>query len=199
MTDTNRNPSRNWLFVLAGGSLVIILCVGVLLLIARELSVFIAPDERGVVISHYEQSGYRSEILEPGYHFLKPGETVVVFDIGRQTYVASGNSSEEPGFVEATTSDGQKIQVDISVMYAVNPEKVLELYINWQDRYRNELVRPASRNATRKVVTQYTFDQILAKRDEIEKAISEQMGPTLAENSIFLLKFDLLDIRQADK
>lgn len=199
MTDTNRSPSRNWLFVLAGGSLVIILCVVVLLFIARELSVFIAPDERGVVVSPYEPAGYRPEILEPGYHFFKPGEKVVLFDIGRQTYVMSGDPSANPDFVGATTGDGQKIEVDVSIIFAVDPDKILDLYINWQDRYRDELVRPVSRSITRDAVAQYTLDQILGNHDEIEKVIFDQLEPTLSENYIILLKFDLLDIRQADQ
>jgi len=198
MTDTNRNPSRNWLYLLVGVGFLVVLCVGIVLVIAKGLSVFIAPNERGVVISFYEQSGYRSEILEPGYHFLKPGEKIVLFDIGRQTYIMSGDPSANLDFVGATTGDGQKIEVDISIVFAIDPEKVLDLYIKWQDRYRDNVVRPASRSITRDAMTQYTLDQILGNPDEIEKAIFDQLELTLSENYIILLKFDLLDVRRAD-
>jgi regulator of protease activity HflC (stomatin/prohibitin superfamily) len=192
----NRNSSRTWLLVLAAGVSIFILCLGILLILtARNLSVFIEPDERGVVISMNQPTG---EILEPGHHFISPGQKVIIFDIGRQTYVMSPTSAKEPDFIEGKTSDGQEIQVSVSVIYAVDPKQVLHLYNIWRDRYRDGVVRPESRNITRNTLRQYTFDEILQNQDEIEQIVFDQLKPSLAENDLILVEYNFLDIRKAN-
>lgn len=199
MNDNNHNSSRTRSIALAsyGGVLIIILCIGALLVYEiRALSVLIEPDERGVVLLLNQPTG---EILEPGYHFLALGKQVVIIGIGRQTYVMSADSDVQPDFIEGKTKDGQKIQVDISVTYAINQEEVIELYTSWQNRYRDDLVRPASRGITRDALTLYAFDEILEKQEEIETLIFNELESSLAKNYIILVGFDLLDVRPVEK
>ena len=204
MNDKNKNSSRKWLFALTGwgGCLVIILCIGFLLLSAvRAIFIFVEPTESVIVISPYEPTGFRSEALSPGFHFLYPGERAFSIDLRHQTYLMSNNPDVpvQSDFMEAATSDGQKIQVDISITYRVNPEQVLSLYKTWRDGYRDGVVRPMSRGTTREVLAQYTFDEVLLKRDEINKVIFDKLAPTLAENYLILLAVEILEIRHANK
>ena len=37
--------------------------------------------------------------------------------------------------ITARTADGQEIFVDASVIYAIDPAKVVQVHIDWQDRY----------------------------------------------------------------
>ena len=37
--------------------------------------------------------------------------------------------------IAARTADGQEVLIDSSVIYAVDPNHVIPLHINWQDRY----------------------------------------------------------------
>ena len=198
MTDKNRTSSRTQTIALASfaGILIVLCAVFLLFEIAWKLSVFIEPDERGVVLSYSQPA---EETLEPGYHFLMPGNQVVVFDIGRQIYATKTDSGEQPDFIEVTTKDGQKIQVNISVIYAVDPEQVINLYKTWQDQYRDVLVRPMCRSITRDDLGQYTFDEIMEKRDEIGDVISRHLGVALEEQYLIFLKFDLIDVRRASK
>jgi regulator of protease activity HflC (stomatin/prohibitin superfamily) len=175
---------------------IFVLCLGILLiLIARNLSIFIAPDERGVVLSMNEPTG---KILEPGQHFISPSQRVVIFNIGRQTYTMSANATIGSDAVRGKTSNGQEIEVDISVIYAVDPEQVLDLYRNWQDRYRDGVVRPMSRGITRDTLGQYTFDEIFEKQEEIKEIVFDQLKASLAENHLILVEYNLLDVRKAN-
>ena len=168
MIAKNRKLSRNQLFGLigCGSCLLIVVCSGILgIFLFKAMLVSIEPTERGVVISLYEKNGYRLETWKPGYHFLKPGEKVILFDISHQTYDTRGNPStnQADDSVTRKTRDGQKVEVDISITYIVNLEKVVELYKTWSTQYEAGLVRPQSRFNTRDVIAQYTFDEISVK------------------------------------
>ena len=193
MTDNNSKPSRVWLLSGCAGILVFILCLVALVLTGRNLSVFIEPHERGIVVLLNEPTG---EILEPGYHFVSPNKRVIIFNIGHQTYVMSAASTPEPDSIEGKTSDCQSFRTDISVVYAIDPDHLVELYKTWQDRYRDSVVRPMSRGLTRDTLGQYTINEILEKQDEIEKVIFNQLEASLAENYLILVEYDILDIRQ---
>lgn len=196
MTEKNKISSKTWLYVLLGcAGIVIVLCTGTLLISsARQLSVFIEPDERGLVLSLNEPTG---EVLEPGYHFVFPNKQVIIYKISRQTYTMSANPKGEADFIEGTTMDGQKIQIDISVIYAVDPERLPDLFKTWRDTYRDNVVRPMSRSITRNTLGKFTFDEIIKERVEIEKSISNELENSLSENFLVLVKFELLDIRLA--
>ena len=198
MVEQNSKPNQKWPFVLAGcgGCLLVALCVGLFLFFAvRESFVFIEPSERGIIVSPYEPTGYRSELLTPGLHFLMPGEKPVIYNILRQTYVMGLNITGGPDFIEAKSSDDKKLQIDVSITYAVDPEKVLDLYKTWRDSYETGVVRPMSRGITRDVIAHYKSDEILAKRDEVSQTIFDQLALTFAENYLILWKVDILDIR----
>jgi regulator of protease activity HflC (stomatin/prohibitin superfamily) len=125
LNNKNKNSSRKWFFALTGGGgrLVIILCIGFLLLAAvREIFIFVEPTESVIVISPYEPTGFRSETLSPGLHFLYPGERAFSIDVQHQIYLTSNNPDvpAQSDFIEAKTSDGQKIQVDISITYRLS-------------------------------------------------------------------------------
>jgi regulator of protease activity HflC (stomatin/prohibitin superfamily) len=198
VTEKISNPSRKWPFVLAscGLGLAIAFCIGFFLYsTAKELFVFVEPNESGLILSPYEPTGYRSELLTPGLHFLIPGEKPFIYDIIHQTYVMGTNTLGGPDFIEAKSSDGKKLQIDISVTYAVDPEKVLDLYKKWRDNYKESLVRPMSRGTTRDVIAQYKLNEALTKRDEVGQMIFDQLAPVLAENYLILWEVDVLDIR----
>lgn len=82
-----QKPSQTLLFVLAAVGAGFIFCLGITaILMARNFSVVIAPDERGLVISLGQPTG---EILEPGLHFLPPSQEVVIIYIGLSNLIKS--------------------------------------------------------------------------------------------------------------
>jgi regulator of protease activity HflC (stomatin/prohibitin superfamily) len=157
----------------------------------RSLLVFIEPDKRGVVLSPWEASGYRQEILEPGWHLISLGEEVRLYQIVRQTYTMSA-----PDSIKATTLDGKTIFVDTSVIYALDPKQLLNLQITWQDRYEDSLVRPLSRSTTREVVSLYNFNDLETQPANIEKATFAALSTKFSENYLILIKFKIISVHQ---
>jgi len=189
-----QKPSQTLLFVLAAVGAGFIFCLGITaILMARNFSVVIAPDERGLVISLGQPTG---EILEPGLHFLPPSQEVVIIYIGQQTYTTVADSGEPPDLLTATTSDGEKIYVDISAVYAVDPEQLVNLYIAWQDHYTQGLVRPLIRLETLDTLSEYPFAEISQHQAEIEQITFDELNQLLAKQGLILVEYDILDIRE---
>lgn len=161
--------------------------------------VFLQPQERGIIISPYVPQGYRSKVLDSGLHWIIPGESVRRYSIARQTYTMSSSSDEGQytgdDSVAARTSDGQEIFVDASVIYAINPERVIDVHISWQDRYTEELVRPQARGIIRNVISQYSVEEVVStKRFELLNEISEALRQKLDDNGLLLVDFVLRNI-----
>ena len=172
--------------VLFGLSLICLLIIT--FLVFRNMVVFIEPDKRGVVLSPYETSGYRIGVLEPGRHLISFGERVRIYDISPQTYTMSA-----PDSIEAQTLDGKTVHVDISVIYALDPQKILDMHIHWQDRYEDNLVRPLSRSITRETISFYNINDLDIPK--VEQAIFEVLSAKFAENDLILVKFSIISIQ----
>ena len=162
--------------------------------------VFVQPNERGVVISAVAPNGYRQEALTPGLHWIIPFfEKVVPYSISRQTYTMSGAASEGQvqgdDSITARTLDGQQIFVDASVIYAINPDRVVDVHITWQNRFTDDVVRPQSRGVIRDVVSQFSVDEVVStKRAEMAKEIRDQLSSKLDDNGLAMQDFILRNI-----
>ncbi|MEJ5225357.1 MAG: SPFH domain-containing protein, partial [Anaerolineales bacterium] len=150
-----------------GTSVLISGVVAAILTVVGAGLVFINPQERGVVISALDPKGYREQALQPGLRFVVPfAEQVVRYPISRQTYTMSISSADLDGgeTVAARTSDGQQIFVDASVIYAIDPNQVVDVHIAWQNRYTEDLVRPQARGIIRDAVSQYGVEEVVSSK-----------------------------------
>ncbi len=157
--------------------------------------VFINPEERGVVISALQPAGYRQEALTPGLRWVIPFfESVVTYPISRQTYTMSIAPSEGSiqgdDSIAARTADGQELLVDASVIFAIDPNKVINVHIFWKNSYVDNLIRPQARGAIRDVISQYGVQDVVStKRLEMTDKIREQLDAKLSENGLVLVDF----------
>ncbi|MBN2146962.1 MAG: hypothetical protein JW726_06220 [Anaerolineales bacterium] len=178
----------------------ITLVVAILLSGVAAGLIFIPPEQRGVVISAIAPNGYRENALTPGLHWIVPAlEYVVTYPISRQTYTMSIASSEGQitgdDSVAARTSDGQEIYVDASVIYAIDPTQVVQVHIEWQSRYADDLVRPLARGIIRDAVSQYGVEEVYStQRNELTDSINSAMAIKLEENGLVLVEFILRNI-----
>ncbi|MPM45281.1 hypothetical protein SDC9_91967 [bioreactor metagenome] len=191
---TRKNPLKK------GGRYIVIALVAAFVLTTLSSGlVFINPEERGVVISAVSPTGYRADALTPGLRWIIPfAETVVRYPISKQTYTMSIAPDEGQiqgdDSITARTSDGQEIYVDASVIYEINPTKVVQVHIQWQDRYA-ELIRAQARGIIRDVISQYKVEEVIStKRVEMVQEISEKLQSKVADNGLILNDFVLRNI-----
>lgn len=162
--------------------------------------VFIQADQRGVVISAVAPKGYREQALQPGLRWVIPfAENVRFYSISRQTYTMSVASAEGQlqgdDSIRARTKDGQEVNVDASIIYSIDPNKIIQMHIEWQDRYQDAVVRPLARGVIRDMASQYGIEEIVSsKRAEMVQKITDELSTKLGENNLILVDFILRDI-----
>lgn len=160
--------------------------------------VFIPPQERGLVLNLF--TGLREQALSPGIHFVIPlVENVQRFSIGQQTYTMSKTPNEgavlSDDAVTARTADGQEVFIDATVTYQVDPDNVALLFVRWQNRYRDELVRPQSRSIIYNRVAEYRVEEVYStRRDELQARVSEDLRAVFKENGLLLTSLALRNI-----
>jgi regulator of protease activity HflC (stomatin/prohibitin superfamily) len=181
-------------------TVVVMLVLAIVLTVTSLGLVFIRPQERGVVISAVSEGGIRLQPLNSGVHWIFPIlETVERYSIARETYTMSIAPSEGEiqgdDSIAARTADGQEIYVDASVIYSIDPAKVVQVHIAWQDRYAVDLVRPQTRGIIRDAVSQFGVEEVNStKRQEFVQMIEEILSEKLADNGILLIDFVLRNI-----
>jgi prohibitin 1 len=182
-----------------GSTVVVVLVIAVILSTLGAGLVYVESNERGVVRT-IRAGGVRPDELEPGLHWIVPViEQVVTYSISNQTYTMSAVSGEGQvqgdDSIRARTKDGQEVIIDASVIYQIDPSKVVRLHIDWQNRYEDGIVRPESRGVIRDAISQYGVEEVVStKRLEIVNIVTEELGRSLAENNLRLLDFVLRDI-----
>lgn len=193
-------PSQGSIF-----TLLVLLIAAITLSALSAGVVFINPEERGIVLSALSPKGYREQPLQPGLRWIVPFfEQVKRYPISRQTYTMSSTPQEGnvlgDDSIRARTKDGQEVYIDASVIFAIDPARVIELHIAWQDRYAEQLVRPLTRGIIRDMASQYGVEEIVStKRSEMENKITEELGKKLQENNLVLVDFVLRNIHFSEE
>jgi len=189
----------------AGTMVIVLIILAVVLTTVSAGLVFIQPDERGVVVSAVQDKGYRDQPLQPGLRWVIPfAENVQIYSISRQTYTMSsmayeGDVAGEDSIL-ARTKDGQEVYIDASVIYAIDPANVVQLHIDWQDRYENEVVRPLARGIIRDMASRYGVEEIVSsKREVLVVDITKEMNEKFSENDLIMVDFVLRNIHFSDE
>ncbi|TFH31868.1 MAG: hypothetical protein E4G99_13450 [Anaerolineales bacterium] len=166
--------------------------------------VFVQPTERGVVITALGD-GIRPEALEPGLNWVVPFlENVIMYPITRQAYTMS-IAPEEGAIrgddsVEARTADGQIVLLDASVIFSLDPNKVVEMHIKWSGAYIDNLVRPFARGVIRDGVSQFRIDEVISsKRFELSQFMTDQLAASFSEGDLILHEFVLRNIALSEE
>ena len=187
-------------------SIIVVLLVAALLLTTVGAGlVFLQADQYAVVITPFVPTGYRTEPLGPGLHWIVPFfESVRVYSVARQTYTMSGTVGEGQvqgdDSIEARTRDGQQVYIDASVIYAIEPTKLIQLHIRWQNRFQDNVVRPVARAAIRDAVSQFGVEEIVSsKRTQMEQMITESIERGLSDNDLVMSDFLLRNIRFSEQ
>lgn len=167
--------------------------------------VFIQPQERALIISALSSTGYRGPSLNPGLHLIVPFfESVKRYSVAQQAYTMSKSATEGQikgdDSVSARTADGQLIYIDATVQYQVDEERVVDLYVKWQDRYTDEFVRPQSRSIVYNRAAAYKVEEVYStRRDELAAKITEELRGVFEKDGLRLTSFLLRNVTFSDE
>ena len=181
--------------------LAIIGVIGVLILAPLNAGlVLIQPNEAGVVFRTVGQ-GEDALLtpLDPGLRWVVPFiDQVIVYDVGQQSVTMA---SEQEGTaavhspVRAISSDGQVINVDVTVIYRIDRANVNEVHRNWRGGYLDGFIVPEARSEVRDAISNYGAEEIYSGgRTQLESIVTEALRNKLEREGFLLSDFLIRDI-----
>jgi regulator of protease activity HflC (stomatin/prohibitin superfamily) len=161
-----------------GPLILAVLAIFVTLYVVARSVIILQPTERGVVFKKFAGGLDVDDVKGEGLNFVAPWNDMITFDIEEQQI-------EET--MDVLSKDGLAITIDVSLRYRPQPERIGYLYQSFRTNYVSNFIRPELRSAVRRVIGQYTPEELYAtKRQEIETKIEEDTRQTLARNNVEL-------------
>jgi regulator of protease activity HflC (stomatin/prohibitin superfamily) len=172
--------TRGWI----GG----ILLVLVILLVS---SVVVVPVGESLVV--YNLFTHRfSKPLTAGYRLVLPGVYErQMYNLKTQEYTMSGIVEEgqvaRSDSIQVLSSDGLKMDLDITVLYHLDPDGLNELHASVGKKYENIIIRPTLREAIRNEFAQYEATEAYsASREEIQSNLADRLRTALGQYNVIL-------------
>lgn len=174
------------------------LVVGLLFSVISQGILIIEPTQVAVIVNTL--NGNLETPRRAGTSIVVPVvQTYTLYPISQQEYTMAGTTNEGSisgnDAVQARTTDGQEVSLDITVLYNVNPENVNTVHLRWQSRYQDNFVRPTVRGIVREVVAGYQAEQIYGTgRGEMELSMQDQVRQRFEEEGLALTDLLVRDI-----
>lgn len=159
--------------------------VVVLLLIVTFGWVNVHPTEVAVEINKI--AGKISEAPKGvGYHFYNRWITdMVIYKVSARAYPSDTieASDSKKYSLELKTNDGQNVQVDLTIIYALDPNNVPLLHQQIGVNYADQVLLPQIRSEARLAIGQYSAEEIYQGkvRDEMQQVIRQKLADVLAK------------------
>lgn len=159
------------------------------------------------VILNYDGT-VASQNLDPGAAWKSPLQSFNEWELFSQevSYVGKGDTNYSGGTVSgpqitSSVSGGARVDLDLSVVYSINPEKVTSLYKTFrtQERFTKQVIETAVRSATREIPSQYSAVDFRGdKRGEAQERIKDALVKRLGGFGVVIDVVNLQEIRYTD-
>ncbi len=135
------------------------------------------------------------EELKPGLHFIIPFiQTVEKMSVRTHSYDMTGGNS-----INALSKDGLTINVELTTLYKIVPDKASEIYVEYGKDYEDRIIKPVIRSAVRDVIAALDSSQVYQERDLIQKKLVEKVSGELEKRYILLDEILIRDIKLPPK
>jgi regulator of protease activity HflC (stomatin/prohibitin superfamily) len=168
--------------------LILTLVFGPVLILWGSLTVTIPSGHAGLLF-HTFGDGINTEEqpMNSGFHFKAPWNKVYEYEIRQK---------ERMEKLEVLSSNLLKIEMDMTVFYQPDINKLGRLEIERGKNYEEKVIVPAMRSVAREVIAKYLPEEFnTTKRDEIQTEIDDRMREKLSENYLQLNDVLIRNIR----
>jgi regulator of protease activity HflC (stomatin/prohibitin superfamily) len=144
--------------------------------------------------------GVLPEPLVEGLHFILPVvQQVTRYDVRTHTYTMSQRPSDgmrgDNETLWAPTADGLKVGLEITVRYKPDPARLSEMHRSIGPDYEDKIIRPAIRNVSRMVVSEYNILDVYSKRRAtIQQQIFDRLKGMFARDGLVCEEVLLRDV-----
>ncbi len=169
--------------------------------------IILQAGEAGVVFNII--NGVEKRILRSGTNFLIPGiEKVYIYKTQIQSYTAEGDELDkgknQEKSIEALTKDGQKVKVDVSILFKIDENNLWKLHKDIGPNYLEKIIVPYLRTEVRNILSMYSAISIYSSesttvgRQEIQNQMLEKLRQSLKDyyiiiDSVLLRKISFSD------
>jgi regulator of protease activity HflC (stomatin/prohibitin superfamily) len=160
-----------------------ILVTAVLAVIIFNPFVTVDSGQRGVVLSW---GAFQGQIMEPGLHLRVPLMQDVV-KINVQTQKVEIQQSE------AYSRDLQIVNVQSALIYNIDPKEVGLLYSEIGTSYEEKIVTPSLEASIKQVFAQYTAEELLNKRSQVQDEIEKIFKKTIEGKHLIVQHYALVN------
>lgn len=165
----------------------IIVGVGVVLAVVIVLIlnplVVIDAGNRGVVLNW---GAFQGQVMEPGLHFRIPFMQDVI-KINVQTEKLELKASA------AYSHDLQVVTVESALTYNIDPKEVGLLYAEVGPSYEEKIINPSLEASVKQVYAQYTAEELLSKRGQVQSEIEDAFKKTIEGKHIIVQHYALVN------
>ena len=136
-----------------------------------------------------------TEELKPGLHLIIPFlQKVEKMSVRTHSYDLTGGNS-----INALSKDGLTINVELTTLYKIQPDKAAEIFIEYGPWYEDRIIKPVIRSAVRDVVATLDSAQVYQERSVIQEKIANQVRGELEKRFIMLDEILIRDIKLPTK
>jgi len=124
---------------------------------------------------------------KPGLNFVNPFAKLQIMNV---------KTEEEKEDMTVPSKEGLSINLEVSILYRISPDKASEIYSKVGLDYRNVIVTPQFRSVCRGVTVNYEAKSLYtSNREEISLKIHDDLKIMLEQNGVILDKVLLRTIR----
>lgn len=127
--------------------------------------------------------------ISSGINFIAPWQNIVRMDNRTQKVQIS---------MSAFSSDIQQVDLLLSVNYCIDQGTAQELYRTVGTNYYENLMLPRIQENTKAVFSQYTAENLIAKRDSLSDLISDALSTDMQRYGIVVISVAIEDIDFTD-
>lgn len=173
-----------------GSTVFVVFVILSLIAVCTGAFVTVSAGHRAVIFNMFR--GVEHQNMGEGTHLIAPFiQAPTYYDIRTQTYTMSANydEGEKRGddAISALSSDGQKVKLDITVRYHLDPSAIWELHQTVGPEYVEKIIRPESQTVVRNAVARFTVTELYSgNRLKIQETMSQMLGDSMKPNHIIL-------------
>jgi len=175
--------------------------VGLLLAFTINDMIFTVETGHVGVVKHF--GAVTEAIYEPGIHTKAPFvDEVVQFSTIKKTFETTSNVEESQAEYTdnedfANTSDGQRIALDVTVRFRIDPQEAPWILANLgtEKNYVETIVKPETRTIVRRVPNKFTAAELYTKASyDAQQMIYTELKERFEANHIILDEFNIRQI-----
>ncbi|MDQ7037678.1 MAG: prohibitin family protein [Aquificota bacterium] len=135
------------------------------------------------------------EEMKPGLHLIIPFlQRVERMSVRTHSYDLTGANS-----INALSKDGLTINVELTTLYKIMPDKASEIYVEYGPLYEDRIIKPVIRSAVRDVIATLDSSQVYQERALIQRKIVDKVRGELEKRFIMLDEILIRDIKLPQK